>query len=281
MVKRRTEEEPTSRLATWARRLAVFSVAATLMSVVVVRARLLELGPAMATFIGAMAIAGLAVLMALVAIGMVWQLGVRGFGRALVALLLGSALLAYPGYLAVRAYRLPWISDVTTDPIDPPIFQGLAAARLLDGKRPEYAGLHVAEQQRIAYPEIVPLVVDVRPVIAYELASAAVNKRRWRIVGEQLPQAGAAGRIEAIALTTVLGFADDVILRVRADGTGSRIDIRSASRFEAFDVGANADRVRSLIATITEAVDALPPDQSETVVDPDRVPLPRNRPGGS
>ena len=41
-------------------------------------------------------------------------------------------LLAYPTYLAVKARHLPWIYDVTTDPIDPPRYDTLAKARPRD-----------------------------------------------------------------------------------------------------------------------------------------------------
>ena len=57
-----------------------------------------------------------------------------------------SLLLAYPAYLGYRAYRLPMINDITTDPIDPPRFDVLA--RLRPRGTVEYAGLYAAEQQR-------------------------------------------------------------------------------------------------------------------------------------
>ena len=72
------------------------------------------------------------------------------------------ALIAYPAYLGVKAYKLPMINDITTDPIDPPRFDVLARLRPRDANPVEYAGLYAAEQQRKAYPDIEPLDVDAR-----------------------------------------------------------------------------------------------------------------------
>ena len=51
------QSEPVSGLASWARNLAVFSVVAVLVSILIVRFGFLEIKPALATFFGALAIA--------------------------------------------------------------------------------------------------------------------------------------------------------------------------------------------------------------------------------
>ena len=53
------QSEPVSSLASWARNLAVFSVVAVVVSIVIVRFGFLEMKPALATFFGALACAGL------------------------------------------------------------------------------------------------------------------------------------------------------------------------------------------------------------------------------
>ena len=62
------------------------------------------------------------------------------------------------------------------------------------------------------------------------------------------------GRIEAVARTAIMGFRDDVVVRIRADGAGARIDMRSSSRYGSFDFGANAARIRSLMNEIDDAI---------------------------
>ena len=42
---------------------------------------------------------------------------------------ISTALLGYPAYLGYRAYTLPAIKDITTDPIDPPRFEVVARLR--------------------------------------------------------------------------------------------------------------------------------------------------------
>jgi uncharacterized protein (DUF1499 family) len=255
MARRFIHEEPTSRLAIWARRMAAFAFIASFLAVIIVRSGLLEIQPALATFAGALAIAVLALLMSFAAFAVIWMEGLAGMGAALTAMVVSLALLGYPTYLGYKAYRLPWIYDITTDPIDPPRYEALARLRPRDANPVIYAGLYSAEQQRAAYPDIGPLGTSASPQNSYDAALAVVNKRRWRVVDARAPQTGRRdGHIEAVARTPIMGFRDDVVIRVRADVDGSRIDARSSSRYGTFDFGANAARLRTLIDEIEEAL---------------------------
>ena len=82
--------------------------------------------PALSTLGGALALAMLAILLAFGAAVSIWQDGVGGVRRSRHRLLIGLALIAYPLYVGVKAYRLPAIYDITTDPIDPPRFDAIA-----------------------------------------------------------------------------------------------------------------------------------------------------------
>ena len=257
MGRRYIHEEPTSRLAIWARRTAVFAFLASFLAVIIVRSGLLEIKPAIATFAGALAIAGIALLLALAALVVIWMEGLAGMGAALAAMGLSLALLAYPAYLGIRAYKLPLIYDITTDPLDPPRYEALARVRPRDANPVAYAGLYAAEQQRRSYPDIGPLTVNASPQATYDAAYTVVTKRKWLIVDARAPQsARREGRIEAVARTPIMGFRDDVIVRVRADGDGTRIDIRSSSRYGSFDFGTNAARIRSLMNEIDDTIAA-------------------------
>jgi uncharacterized protein (DUF1499 family) len=258
MVRRYVHSEPTSRLAIWSRRMAGFALAASFLAVIIVRSGLLEIQPALATFGGALVIAAIALILAIAAFVVIWLEGLAGVGAALTGMLVSLALLAYPAYLGVKAYRLPWIYDITTDPIDPPRYEALARVRPRDANPVAYAGLYAAEQQRTAYPDIGPLSAAATPQAAYDAALAIVNKRRWRVVEARAPQAGRReGRIEAVARTPIMGFRDDVVVRVRPEtGDGSRIDVRSSSRYGTFDFGANASRIRNLLDEVEEAMAA-------------------------
>ncbi len=258
------QSEPVSSLASWARNLAVFSVIAVLVSIFIVRFGFLEIKPALATFFGALAIAGLSILVGLAAFVAIWQNGSRGMGRILLAFLIDAVVLAYPAYLGLQYRQLPPIHDITTDPIDPPRFEALARLRTGEGANTAvYAGLYSAEQQRLNYPDIEPVELEVPALRAYEVTLALINKRKWRIVDERPPQPRREGRIEAIAQTLIMGFREDVTIRIKPDGEGSRVDIRSSSRYFESDLGSNAARVTKLIDDINNAVDNAKPVAEE------------------
>jgi hypothetical protein len=252
------QSEPVSSLASWARNLAVFSVVAVLVSILIVRFGFLEIKPALATFFGALACAGFSILFGLAAFIAIWQNGSRGMSRILVAFLIDAVVLAYPAYLGLQYRKLPPIHDITTDPIDPPRFDALARLRTGEGTNPAvYAGLYSAEQQRMAYPDVETLELEIPVQRAYEVTLQLVTKRKWLIIDERAPQLPRRiGHIEAVARTPIMGFREDVSIRVTPDGDGSRVDIRSASRYFESDLGSNAARVSKLIDDISTAADS-------------------------
>ncbi|MGB8558264.1 MAG: DUF1499 domain-containing protein [Pseudolabrys sp.] len=261
MARRPFPDEPVSRIAIWSSRLALFAMAVAAISVIIVRSGLLEIVPALATFAAALVFAGIAILFAFAAFVVIWRQGIGGLGRALLALFLGLALLAYPAYLGTRAWRLPAISDVTTDTTNPPRFDVLA--RLRPRGRTDYPGPAVAALQRTAYPDVIPLDLDVPTKIAYDAALALVTKRKWYIGDTRPPTlARRDGVIEAVARTPIMGFRDDVVIRITPVGQGARVDMRSASRFGNHDLGANASRIRSLLGDIDEVISSAPEPRS-------------------
>jgi uncharacterized protein (DUF1499 family) len=240
--------------------MALFALAATLVAVIIVRSAALDVVPALSTLAGALVLALVAILLAFAAGIAIWREGIGGVREAVTALLVGVALIAYPVYLGIKAYRLPAIYDVTTDPIDPPRFEAIARLRPRDANPVTYAGLYTAEQQRAAYSDIEPDLTNSSPQEAYDAALKVITKRKWHIVDARPPQAAAPreGRVEAVARTPILGFRDDVVVRVRATADGARIDVRSASRYGRHDLGANAARVRALIDDVDDVLAAGP-----------------------
>jgi hypothetical protein len=69
-----------------------------------------------------------------------------------------------------------------------------------------------------------------------------------------------------------MGFRDDVVVRIRPNEDGSRVDLRSSSRYGAFDFGTNAARVRSLMDDIDDAIGAQKPDQPASPVPKKKAP---------
>lgn len=253
--------EPISSLATWARRLAVFSLITVIVSIIVVRFGFLDFQPALTTFFGALACAGLSILVSFAAFAAIWHNGSRGMTRILFALLLSVLILAYPAYLAYQYKKLPPIHDITTDPINPPAFDALSRLRAGDGVNTGvYSGLYSAELQRAAYPDVEPVNLDMPPQKAYDTIHRLVVKRKWLIVDERPPQPPQRiGRIEAVARTPVMGFREDVSIRIVPSGDGSRVDLRSSSRYFEHDFGSNAARLTKLINDLNQIVDDAAP----------------------
>ncbi len=288
MVRRRMIEEPVSRLATWSLRLALFSLVATVMALIVVRSGALDLVPAVSTLAGALVLAGVAILLAFAAGIVIWRDGLGGLRQAVFAVLIGVALIGYPAYLGARAYQLPAIYDVTTDPIDPPQFDAIARLRPRDANPIAYQGLYAAELQHAAYPDIDPEDTTASPQEAFDVAMKIIVKRKWRVVDARPPRGPAVGGptdgpprdgiIEAVARSLILGFPEDVVVRIRATNDGTRIDVRSASRYGRSDLGSNAARVRNLITDI-DAVLSQPQPEKPVEKAPPRPaqPAPRGR----
>jgi uncharacterized protein (DUF1499 family) len=163
-----------------------------------------------------------------------------------LALCIALAAAAPPIILLQQAKGSPPIHDITTDTVDPPAFVTLAAVRAMAPNGARYRGAEVAAQQQKAYPDIKPLILKAPPPKAMQDAIDAARASGWDVVSSDT----ASGRLEATATTRWFGFQDDVVVRVRPEGSGSRVDVRSVSRVGVGDVGANAKRVREFLSRL-------------------------------
>jgi uncharacterized protein (DUF1499 family) len=184
---------------------------------------------------------------ALLALGLLaWARARRGRAMAVVAVLLNLLVAVPPLHLYRQAQGLPKIHDISTDTADPPAF--VAVLPLREGARnPVAYHPDKASQQRRGYPDIAPLQLALAPAEAFARAERAARAMGWQIVAV----APDAMRIEATAATLFFGFKDDVVIRIRPQGAGSVVDVRSLSRIGGSDVGANAARIRSFLARLT------------------------------
>jgi hypothetical protein len=78
-------------------------------------------------------------------------------------------------------------------------------------------------------------------------ASMAGSDRSARHAGRIVAVAPGDLRIEATDTTLLFGFKDDIVIRVAAAGSGSRVDVRSLSRVGKSDFGVNANRIRKFL----------------------------------
>jgi len=164
----------------------------------------------------------------------------------IVALCIGLLAVAPPLILRGQAKQVPPIHDIATDTQDPPSFVALAPAREQSPNKSAYGGAEIAAQQQKAYPDLHPKLLSVPPAEAVQKALDAARACGWEVVSTDAP----SGRIEATDTTRWFGFKDDIVVRVRPDPNGSRVDVRSASRVGRSDIGKNAERVREFLGRL-------------------------------
>ena len=164
-------------------------------------------------------------------VGLLFRRGARPL--TLVALVLGVVSAAIPLDYVRRVKTLPYINDISTDSERPPQFSPPTAY-------PE----HFPELQRIGYPALHGLDIQLAPKQAFARAAEIAKGHGWEIAA--LDEAG--GRIEAVVTTRWFGFRDDVVIRITPNGAGSRVDMRSKSRVGRSDVGTNANRIEEFLA---------------------------------
>lgn len=189
---------------------------------------------------------------------------VRAGGLALLAALAAGGAMTVPLKMRAAVAANPFIHDVTTDLDNPPAI--IAGAALPRVNPPDYRGadavpqstegLSVAEAQKKAFPDIVPITTgdDLETARSRVKAVLAAMKMEVLAEGPGGGQPGAGWRIEAVSTSAWFGFKDDFIVRLTPlpEG-GTRIDLRSKSRVGGSDLGANARRVRDFTARFNAA----------------------------
>jgi uncharacterized protein (DUF1499 family) len=226
--------------------VAVMAAVTLLASGVGVRAGLwtFRSGLAMLRLVALLAIAGVA--LAAIALAATRPAG-SGAALLLGALAVSGAVFWVPWRMAQQARGAPVIHDITTDTAEPPAFVAVLPLRAGAANPSDYGGAEVAAQQAKAYPDIRPLYLAAAPGDAFPRAHDAARRMGWTIVAAD----PSAGRIEATATTRWFGFKDDVVVRIRPDGTGSRVDVRSLSRVGRSDLGTNARRIRDYLSRLS------------------------------
>jgi len=221
---------------------------------------IIEWGPRLLIGVGALAI--------VIFLAVVAKAPRRGWRPAMIATLIPALGLGYIGWVRAQSADIPPIHDVSTRPDDPPRFSpALLDQRALrsdtnpvvslmvpvstlekyQGQR--FAGMGDRTLGQIAaeaYPAIKPLTTAARPDVVFAAAEAEARAQGWAIVSED----AAAGTLDATATTFWFGFKDDVAVRVRAQGQGSVVDVRSTSRVGLSDLGANAARIEAYLAGV-------------------------------
>lgn len=256
------EPQPTfaSRSTLW---VALFS--GLLIVTAIILHRLAGMATPVALTLMGSGIAGAAVtiLVAAFATLQLWRRQALGGAYVVAGVAIALAIVAWPAAYAPTFARLPRLHDVSTDMRTPPRYVALAARRGPAANPVAYPGASAAEAQAASYPDLKTFTMDRSAEDAFEIARDAVRRVRLQVVSEEPPLEGrrreVEGVIEAVDRTLLVGFYDDVVIRVIGDDRQARIDIRSSSRYGRHDLGRNAQRVRTLLKEIQARLEASVP----------------------
>ncbi|MDG2530295.1 long-chain-fatty-acid--CoA ligase [Caulobacter endophyticus] len=182
----------------------------------------------------------------------------RHWHRALLALAITVATLGVFFLATGTSARAAPVGDVATDWKAPLGFsdnvlaqRGEAAAPVLDEPSLPvgselFAGRRVAEVNAETCPAARTLVLTRSPADAYEAAKVGLQAKGLKLVTDDPGE----GRLEATGASFWYGLRDDVVVRIRPDAGGARVDVRSIAREEGGDLGRNCGRVTGVLKAI-------------------------------
>ena len=186
----------------------------------------------------------------------------------------------------ITMLSVPSIHDITTDTVNPPVFDAIVPLRADARNSLVYgSGLLPADllmnEKNVDYPQEFKAEIRIMPerpdhlenrsnpmhaaILAYMQTAAYPNiqsldthlgmaqavSRAETVLGEQgldiVAVNAEKGLVEAIETSFWFGFKNDVVVRVTALENGSRIDVRSVSRMGIGDIGTNATRIERFL----------------------------------
>jgi fatty-acyl-CoA synthase len=181
-----------------------------------------------------------------------------GAGAALGALAVGALVFAVWSQADRARASAPPVHDVSTDWTDPPVFSPkVMMARgpranpvelapvtpdTAGGAAAAFAGRPVAEVNARTCPAATPLTLTGSVADAYARAKAAIGHEHMALITDD----ATGGVLEASAARGLWGVTDDLKVRVRPEGAGARVDLRSVARAGLNDGGADCARVTRL-----------------------------------
>lgn len=236
----------TSKWAIWARRLGSLALPMTIIPVFLHREQMITSTDFAVVETVAGAIAALAVLLGLGAFARLWVTGDRGWGRAVSGLLFGLLCLAPFGWLGYQALRFPTINEVTTDFATP--------LELSSNVRITPTGAAMRERIAEVFPNARTRSYPVDATEMFTIVEDLVDARGWDVrVRRAPPTALDIGTIDAISMT-LLGWRDEVVIRVTGSAQGSTIDMRSVPLEQFHDFGENGRRIEEFLLALDEKI---------------------------
>jgi uncharacterized protein (DUF1499 family) len=244
-----TEGKWTPRLSRWALRIGTIAIFVSLGGALLAR---FDVIPKLMGLNGILAGAALAALGSVAGLlGVIGNLRSRTpwMRTALIGLLISGGHFGFMASRAALASNVPAIHDVTTDLQSPPSFVKipLAADNLRGvGTVTKWRDLHAS-----AYSKLSPLSLRQPADAVFKKAEALARAQGWEMVSVD----PTAGRIEATATVSVIGYKDDVVITVAPSVNAgvTTVNMRSVSRVGISDLGVNAKRIGAFLVALEKA----------------------------
>lgn len=187
----------------------------------------------------------LAIVLSLVALALgiiayirIWYNGDAGWRTASGGVLIGIPALVFLGVLVFYGTKYPPTTDVATSDTLPLWEERIAPS------------IGTESIDEVLFPNGATRQLQLVGETADELIGQAVSEFGWKEVGKG--QGGAAEAYQYFEVKTLLGFVDDVTLRVRKTARSVIVDVRSASRFGQNDFGRNSKRIEGFLLRLDE-----------------------------
>jgi hypothetical protein len=251
----------TSKWAIWARRFGSLALPLTIIPVFLHREQMIGSSDFAIVEVVAAGVAALAVFLALGAFGRLWITGDRGWGKAAWGLIFGIACLLPFGWLAWEATRYPVVNEVTTDiatplPLVSPVRVAPTSAALRDA---------IAE----TFPNARTRSYPVESTGLFAIVERLVEQRGWDIrLRRAPPTALDTGQLNAIAMA-LLGWRDEVAIRITGTAQGSTVDMRSVPLASMTDFGENGRRIEDFLVALDDEITRTLRDAPQPVAVPE------------
>lgn len=255
----------TSKRAVWARRIASLSVPLLVIPTLLFRFGHIEAQTFYAALGVAFVTAVASVIIAVIALVHLWKSGDLGWGRSISALFIGMVCLAPFGWAVLQIERYPRATDVATAPRqDLPLVLDAVTRAMPD---PQLLSASVAET---AFPNARTRDYPLTAEQTYELIERLVDQWGWQVRLARPPSdLDSGGRLNARS-TSLIGWRDEIVIRITSTSQGARVDMRSVSLDAIHDLGANGQRIEAFLASLDAEVTTLlrdNPNIAQPVID--------------
>ncbi|WP_417580213.1 DUF1499 domain-containing protein [Pelagibacterium sp.] len=260
----------TSKLAIWARRLALFAGA-----LIVISMGLHFFGQITPDVFGISLIIGtvcaaLALLTGITAYIGLWFSGDRGWGPATLGFGLGLVCLVPAGVAFALSEIYPSTADVTTALFDPP---QLVEARPIE--------TDIDPETILAnFPNLITRIYQIPPEMLFTLGQSLARSNGWEIIASTPPTQTSVGQLNAIRYS-LLGFENEIAFRVSPNPIGALIDLRAASLNQVYhDLGDNGRAIEDFLLALDDRVSTyIRNNMAQTETDDPPVPQVELEPG--